>query len=145
VARSAAAAPSPATSTSPGVLQPGVTPAEAASITDVAATPGNVLNVGGDVSVAREGRVAVTIRSDNDYTSVQAAGDLVLDGRLTLDVQGALTPGTVLTIMRGKSIEGNFHGMPEKRVVNTGGYLFRVSYKNASVTLTVKHAVPARP
>jgi subtilase-type serine protease len=35
--------------------------------------------------------------------------------------------------------------MPEKRVVNTGGYLFRVSYKNASVTLTVKHAVPARP
>jgi hypothetical protein len=107
--------------------------------------PGNVLNVGGDVSVAREGRVAVTIRSDNDYTSVQAAGDLVLDGRLTLDVQGALTPGTVLTIMRGKSIEGNFHAMPEKRVVNTGGYLFRVSYKHASVTLTVKHAVPARP
>ena len=128
-----------------GVLQPGVTPEEAASITDVAVAPSNILNVGGDVSVAREGRVAVTIRSDDDYTSVQAAGDLVLDGRLTLDVQGALTPGTVLTIMRGKSIEGNFHALPEKRVVNTGGYLFRVSYRNASVTLTVKHAVPARP
>jgi hypothetical protein len=128
-----------------GVLQPGVSAEEAASITDVAVAPGNVLHVGGDVSVAREGRVAVTIRSDDDYTSVQAAGDLVLDGRLTLDVQGALTPGTVLTIMRGKSIEGNFHAMPEKRVVNTGGYLFRVSYRNASVTLTVKHAVPARP
>jgi subtilase-type serine protease len=126
-----------------GVLQPGVTPEEAASITDVAVAPGNVLNVGGDVSVAREGRVAVTIRSDDDYTSVQAAGDLVLDGRLTLDVQGTLTPGTVLTIMRGKSIEGNFHAMPEKRVVNAGGYLFRVSYRNASVTLTVMHAVPA--
>jgi autotransporter-associated beta strand protein len=126
-----------------GVLQPGVTPEEAASITDVAVAPGNVLNVGGDVSVAREGRVAVTIRSDDNYTSVQAAGHLVLDGRLTLDVQGTLTPGTVLTIMRGKSIEGNFHAMPEKRVVNTGGYLFRVSYRNASVTLTVMHAVPA--
>ena len=78
------------------------------------------------MSVAREGGVAVTIRSDDDYTSVEAAGDLVLDGRLTLDVQGALTPGTVLTIMRGDSIEGNFHAMPERRVVNTGGYLFRV-------------------
>jgi autotransporter-associated beta strand protein len=125
-----------------GVLQPGVTPEEAASM---AVAPGNVLNVGGDVSVAREGRVAVTIRSDDDYTSVRASGDLVLDGRLTLDVQGALTPGTVLTIMRGTSIEGNFHAMPEKRVVNTGGYLFRVSYRNGSVTLTVMHAVPARP
>jgi subtilase-type serine protease len=128
-----------------GVLQPGVTPEEAASITDVAVAPGNVLSVGGDVSVPRVGRVAVTIRSDDDYTSVQAAGDLVLDGRLTLDVEGALTPGTVLTIMRGKSIEGNFHALPEKRVVNTGGYLFRVSYRNASVTLTVMHAVPATP
>jgi autotransporter-associated beta strand protein len=126
-----------------GVLEPGVSPEEAASTPDVAA--GNVLDVGGDVGVAREGRVAVTIRGDDDYTSVQAAGDLVLDGKLTLDVQGTLTPGTVLTIMRGRSIEGNFHAMPENRVVNTGGYLFRVSYKNASVTLTVKHAVPARP
>jgi subtilase-type serine protease len=128
-----------------GVLQPGVAPEEAASMTDVAVVPGNVLNVGGDVSVAREGRVAVTIRSDDNYTSVQAAGDLVLDGELTLDVQGALTPGTVLTIMRGKSIKGNFHALPEKRVVNTGGYLFRVSYGNTSVTLTVMHAVPATP
>jgi len=47
--------------------------------------------------------------------------------------------------MRGASIKGNFHAMPEKRVVNAGGYLFRVSYRNASVTLTVLHAVPARP
>jgi subtilase-type serine protease len=47
--------------------------------------------------------------------------------------------------MRGKSIKGNFHALPEKRVVNTGGYLFRVSYGNTSVTLTVMHAVPATP
>ena len=77
------------------MLQPGVTPAEAASITDVVVAPGNVLDVGGDVSVAREGRVAVTIRSDDT------------------------TPASRL-------------GEP-------------ASYKNASVTLTVKHAVPARP
>ena len=71
------------------MLQPGVTPAEAASITDVVVAPGNVLDVGGDVSVA------VTIRSDDT------------------------TPASRL-------------GEP-------------ASYKNASVTLTVKHAVPARP
>jgi hypothetical protein len=79
----------------------------------------------------------VTIRGDRDYTSVQAAGDLVLDGELTLDVRGALTPGTVLTIMSGKSISGNFHAVPEMRVLLAGGYLFRVSYKDNSVTLTV--------
>ena len=37
-----------------GVLQPGLAPQEAASITDVR-PPGNVLNVGGDVSVRRDG------------------------------------------------------------------------------------------
>ena len=128
-----------------GVLQPGVAPEEAASITDVVVAPDNVLDVGGDVTVARKGGYAVTIRGGDDYTSAQVAGDVALDGELTLDVQGALTPGTVLTIMRGASIKGNFHAMPEKRVVNAGGYLFRVSYRNASVTLTVLHAVPARP
>ena len=63
------------------MLQPGVTPAEAASITDVVVAPGNVLDVGGDVSVAREGRVAVTIRSDDDYTSIQAGGTCFLQER----------------------------------------------------------------
>ena len=71
-----------------GVLQPGLTPEEAARITDVSVEPGNVLNVGGDVSVGGKGRVAVTIRGDDDYTSVRAAGDLVLDGELALDVHG---------------------------------------------------------
>jgi len=93
------------------------------------------------VTIGRDGRFAVTIRGDSDYTSVQAAGDLLLAGELTLDVRGALTPGTVLTIMSGKSISGNFHAVPERRVVNAGGYLFRVSYKNNSATLTVMRAV----
>jgi autotransporter-associated beta strand protein len=125
-----------------GGLQPGLAPEEAAGISDVHVAPGNVLTVGGDVSIGRDGRLAVTIRGDRDYTSVRAAGDLVLDGGLHLDVRGALTPGTVLTIMSGSSISGSFHALPENRVLLAGGHLFRVSYKNNSVTLTVLGAVP---
>ena len=103
--------------------------------------PGNVLNAGGDVSVGRDGRVAVTIRGADDYTSVRAAGALALEGDLALDVDGALTPGTVLTIMKARSISGQFHGLPEGRAVLAGGHLFRVSYRNSSVTLTVLRRV----
>ena len=128
-----------------GVLQPGFTQQEAtqaASISQVAVAPGNVLNVGGDVRIGREGRLAVTVRSDSDYTSVEAQGDLVLDGELVLDVQGALTQGTVLTIMEGGSVTGRFDKLPENRAWQTGGHLFRVSYRDNRVTLTVMHAVP---
>jgi subtilase-type serine protease len=128
-----------------GVLQPGFTQQEAtqaASITQVAVAPGNVLNVGGDVRIGREGRLAVTVRSDSDYTSVEAKGDLVLDGELVLDVRGALTQGTVLTIMTGGSLRGGFDKLPENRSWLTGGHLFRVSYRDNRVTLTVMHAVP---
>jgi uncharacterized protein with beta-barrel porin domain len=125
-----------------GVLEPGLSPQEAASITDVDVAPGNTLEVGGNVVVRRGGRVAVTIRSADDYTSVRADGDLALEGELTLDVQGDLARGTVLTIMSGKSIQGSFHSLPEKRALLAAGYLFRVSYKNDSVTLTVMQPVP---
>jgi len=57
-------------------------------------------------------------------------------------VQGSLTPGTVLTLMKGRSVSGMLHKLPEGRVLYTGGYLFRVSYRNNSVTLTVIGAVP---
>jgi hypothetical protein len=120
-----------------GVLQPGLATEEAERITDVPVEPGNVLNAGGDVRVGREGRVAVTIRSEDDYTSVRAAGDLVLAGELAVDVVGALTPGTVLTILSGRSITGRFHALPEGRVLHAGGHLFRVSYRENNVTLTV--------
>jgi autotransporter-associated beta strand protein len=124
-----------------GELRPGLAPEEAERITDVPVEPGNVLNAGGDVSVGRDGRVAVTIRGADDYTSVRAAGDLALEGDLALDVDGALTPGTVLTIMKARSISGQFHGLPEGRAVLAGGHLFRVSYRNSSVTLTVMRRV----
>jgi len=48
----------------------------------------------------------------------------------------------VLTIMKGNSITGRFDKLPENRAWQTGGHLFRVSYRNNSVTLTVMHAVP---
>ncbi|MFD0782471.1 S8 family serine peptidase [Micromonospora azadirachtae] len=128
-----------------GVLQPGLSSEEAASavsitLTDV--TPGNVLKVGGDVTVSRAGRLAITISGDHDYTSVRAEGDLVLDGELALDVRAPLTPGTVLTIMSGDSIKGNFHSLPERRVLNTGRHMFRVSYQGGAVTLTVVRRLP---
>jgi subtilase-type serine protease len=128
-----------------GLLQPGFTQQEAtqaASISQVRVAPGNVLKVGGDVRIGREGRVAVTVRSAGDYTSVEAKGDLVLDGELVLDVQGALAQGTVLTIMGGGSVTGGFDKLPDNRAWQTGGHLFRVSYRPNGVTLTVMHAVP---
>jgi subtilase-type serine protease len=120
-----------------GVLQPGVAPKEAERVADEHVVPGNVLNVGGDVRIGREGRLAVTISGDSDYTSVRAAGDLVLHGNLHLDAHGTLTPGTVLTIMSGRSISGRFHALAEGGVLHADGHQFRVSYKNNSVTLTV--------
>jgi Subtilase family len=126
-----------------GVLQPGLAPEEAARITDVPVTPGNVLKAGGKVRIGGNGRVAVTIRSDRDYTSVRAAGDLWLDGDLALDVHGALPRGTVLTIMSGRSIRGRFDRLPEGRVFYADGHLFRVSYRHDRVTLTVVFALTA--
>ena len=111
-------------------------------LTQVVVAPGNVLTVGGDVRIGREGKVAATVRSASDYTSVEADGNLVLDGELTLDVRSPLAQGTVLTIMKGNSITGAFDKLPENRAWQTGGHLFRVSYLNNSVTLTVMHAVP---
>ena len=125
-----------------GVLEPGLSPEEVAAVSGIGVARGNVLTAGGNVRIGGDGSVKVTVRGDLDYTSVHAAGDLLLDGTLTLDVQGSLTPGAVLTVMEGRSISGAFHAMPEKRVLNTGGYLFRVSYKDNRVTLTVLRALP---
>jgi subtilase-type serine protease len=128
-----------------GVLQPGLSSREAASAVSITLTevaPGNVLNVGGDVTVSRGGRLAITISGDHDYTSVRAAGDLVLDGELALDIRARLTPGTVLTIMSGDSIKGTFHSLPERRILNTGHHMLRVSYRDGDVTLTVVRTLP---
>jgi subtilase-type serine protease len=120
-----------------GVLQPGVTPGEATRAADEHVVAGNVLSVGGDVRIGREGRLAATVSGGGAHTSVRAAGDLVLHGNLRLDADGTLTRGTVVTIMSGRSISGTFRALPEGGVVHADGHLFRVSYRNNSVTLTV--------
>ncbi|MGH3480434.1 MAG: autotransporter-associated beta strand repeat-containing protein, partial [Nocardioidaceae bacterium] len=122
-----------------GVLRPGLTADEAGQITEVPVTPGNVLNVDGNVSIDKKGRFDVAV-SDGDNTSVLAAGDLVLDGGLSVDVDGDLTEGTVLTIMSGRSVDGTFRGLAEGDVLTADGHKFRVSYENDHVTLTVVSA-----
>jgi autotransporter-associated beta strand protein len=119
-----------------GELRPGLTADEAAQITEVPVTAGSVLNVGGDVRIDKAGRLAVTVSND-DNTSVSATGDLVLRGDLTVDVQGDLAQGTVLTIMSGQSIDGTFRGLREGAILNADGHSFTVSYANSQVTLTV--------
>jgi subtilase-type serine protease len=66
----------------------------------------------------------------------------VLDGELALDIRARLTPGTVLTIMSGDSIKGTFRSLPERRILNTGHHMLKVSYKNGDVTLTVVRTLP---
>lgn len=118
-----------------GVLRPGLTAEDAAQVPDGSA--GNVLTLGGKLRIGPHARLAVTVRGDSDYTSVAAAGSLVLNGALDLDVQGSLTPGTVLTLLKGRSVSGSFDSLPEGSVLNAGGYRFKASYKNNSVTVTV--------
>jgi subtilase-type serine protease len=119
-----------------GVLRPGLTADEAAQITELPVTPGGVLNVGGDVRIDKNGRLDVTL-SSTESTSVVAAGELVLDGRLSVDVQGDLAVGTEFTVMTGQAIDGTFKGLAEGDVLTADGHKFTVSYENASVTLTV--------
>jgi autotransporter-associated beta strand protein len=123
-----------------GALKPGLTPGEAALITEVPVAPDSSLDIGGDLRIGKNGRFVATISSDSDYTSVLAAGDLELAGDLVLDVQGTLTQGTVLTIMDASAVVGGFRGLAEGTVLNADGYRFRISYENGSVTLTVVRA-----
>ena len=120
-----------------GVLRPGLAPEEAARITDVQLAPGSTLYVGDRLVIERMGDLALTVSSDQDYTSVRAAGDVVLHGALRLDAPRHLRRGTALTIVRGRSIRGHFRGLRDGRVFYEDGHRFRVSYRNRSVTLTV--------
>jgi len=73
----------------------------------------------------------------------------VLGGPLTLDIQGPLTTGTKLTLVKGKTITGTFAGLPEGTYFQQGGYWLWVSYlgNEASLfiaaTTTVSGTVPA--
>ena len=123
-----------------GLLWPGLSPDESAFITrftaSVSVPPGDVLSVGSHVHIGREAGFASTIRSDTDYTVVVTTSNLHLDGKLFLDIQGASTPGVVLTIMSGQKVVGTFTKLPEGSTVIASGQRFRISYLENKVTLT---------
>jgi autotransporter-associated beta strand protein len=122
-----------------GVLQPGFSQEEAtqaASITQVAIAPGNVLSSEGTVRIRDRGRLLITIRGNNDYTSVSTTGQVFLDGDLDLDVQGQLSKGAVLTILNGSRIVGKFDRSKKGHELRAGGYEFKISYRSTHVTLT---------
>jgi subtilase-type serine protease len=118
-----------------GVLQPGLTPEEAAALfTD---DRGNVLHAGGDVRLGGASRLVVAVRSANDYGRLRVDGDLTLGGALVLDLQEDLTPGAALTIATGRSLTGTFTGLPEGSFLRLDDHVFQISYRNHQVTLTL--------
>ena len=125
-----------------GLLWPGLSPAESAFIAspqspaEVSVPPGNVLSVGSPVHIGHKAGFESTIRSDTDYTEVVTTSNLILDGALFLDIEGAPAPGTVLTIMSGKKVVGTFSNHPEGSTVIASGQRFRISYRGNKVTLT---------
>ena len=97
----------------------------------------DVLSFGSPVHIGHNAGFASTIRSNTDYTEVVTTSNLILDGTLILDIEGAPTPGAVLTIMSGKKIVGTFTNLPEGSTVSAGGgQRFRISYRGNNVTLT---------
>jgi autotransporter-associated beta strand protein len=106
---------------------------------DVAAAgtlaPGNDLHVGGNARIA--GRTLISARSSTDYGKLRADGDVVLGGPLVLDLQGPLTPGTRLTLVKGKTVTGTFTGLPEGTYFQQGGYWFWVSYLGGEASLFI--------
>jgi autotransporter-associated beta strand protein len=125
-----------------GLLWPGLSPAESAFIAspsspaEVSVSPGNVLSVGSPVHIGHKAGFESTIRSNTDYTEVVTTSNLLLDGTLFLDIEGAPTPGAVLTIMTGKKVVGTFTNLPEGSTVIASGQRFRISYRGNKVTLT---------
>jgi subtilase-type serine protease len=126
-----------------GLLWPGLSPGESAflaspsSPAEVSVAPGNVLSFGSPVHIGHKAGFESTIRSNTDYTQVVTTGNVILDGSLFLDIEGAPAPGAVLTIMSGKKVVGTFANLPEGSTVSaSGGQRFRISYRGNKVTLT---------
>jgi autotransporter-associated beta strand protein len=134
-----------------GYLEPGVFAEEAASITDVPVSAGNVLSSGGDVLVGPGANLVITVRSATDHTALQAAGDVMLAGALSVDLVAPVKKGETLTIVQGRSVIGKFTGMPEgaqmsagrhphdprppDSMARTGEQRFRISYQADRVLL----------
>ena len=131
-----------------GWLEPGVFAEEAASITDVAVAPGNVLNAAGPVRIGAQGGLIVTINADATNTRVATTGDVTLEGELVVDLVGKVPKQSQFVIVTGRSVTGVFHGRPPgngvqtgpaptvpQNMVNAGDQKFRVSYEADRVVL----------
>jgi hypothetical protein len=95
-----------------------------------------VLSVGSPVHIGHKAGFESTIWSSTDYTKVVTTSNLLLDGTLFLDIEGAPTSGAVLTIMSGKKVVGTFTNLPEGSTVIASGQRFRISYLGNKVSLT---------
>jgi subtilase-type serine protease len=130
-----------------GVVEPGLFADEAASITDVTASAGNVLKASGPVSIGANGTLLITVRGEANFTSLETTGDVTLEGELSVDLLANAKKHSELVIVRGRSITGIFHGPPPgngvkpdhqpvpQYMVNSGDQKFKISYESDRVVL----------
>jgi hypothetical protein len=74
-----------------------------------------------------------------DHEAFEHGADCGVDGD---DGDGRRLNRAIEVARTGSSVDGAFHKLPQGRVLLAGGHLFKVSYEDGSVTLTVLRAVP---
>jgi autotransporter-associated beta strand protein len=123
-----------------GTLWPGVTAAEAAGITDVTVTPGDMLRAG-VAKVGFGGGFVATLKAGGVSSRLMATGTVALGGTLSLDVTTVPNAGDVYTLIQAGSIAGTFAGLPEGTVFTASGRQYRISYQGNRVTITATGSV----
>lgn len=119
-----------------GTVWPGLSPDEATFINDGVTSAGNTLTVP-SIKMGAGATFTTTVRSGSDYTQLMVSGPTAVGGTLMIDLQGAPSQGSVLTVISsGSPIVGRFTGVPEGATVVVGAQAFRVSYLDNKVTLT---------
>jgi len=119
-----------------GTLAPGLGPDDVASIQGFTLTTGNVLNTG-PVKMLPAASFLTAIRGDTDYAQLNASGSVSVNGTLLVSLGGAVSPGTVLTIIQTTgSVIGTFKSLPNGSTFFVGGQGFRIAYGASNVTLT---------
>jgi len=123
-----------------GALSPGVTAAEAAGITDVTVTVGDVLHAGA-AKIGFGGSFVATLKAGGVSSRLVATGTVALGGALSLNVATVSNQGDAYTLIQAGSIVGTFAGMPEGTVFTASGRQYRISYQGNSVTITATTSV----
>jgi subtilase-type serine protease len=123
-----------------GVLRPGLTAAEAAGITqvaaDVAVAPGDVLRAGGATKIGFGGSFVATLKGGGASSRLASTGTVALGGTLVLEVATSPNSGDTYTLIQASSILGTFAGLPEGAVFTASGKQYRISYQGSKVTIT---------